>query len=81
MLYCPQNLNTYADNFSLTCVSRCPDKNASIPWPMTFADDSTKACVVQCPSNPWTYAENITLSCMFRCPNNSFGENTTRQCV
>lgn len=54
--FCPRNLDTYADNLSLSCVARCPDKNVSIGWPMTFADDSTKRCVTKCPESPWTYA-------------------------
>jgi hypothetical protein len=64
---CPVGL--YRDNFTMSCVSVCPD--------YTYANVSNNLCVSSCFP---LYASNFNKSCVAVCPNNTTASNSTYSC-
>jgi hypothetical protein len=76
-------VNHYADNQTRKCSSTCPNYTDPITGKnvITYADDTSKACVHKCTFVPSFYGYNATNRCVDQCPSTTYGDNDTRLCL
>lgn len=71
----------FADNYSQSCVSTCPQKNISVPYD-TYADQISQSCVRVCPNGFMSQKpQNICVSTCSSNPTILFYYTINESCI